>query len=167
MSDDLITDGIETCILSIVKQITSPGWMHETSSPTWCTGKTQRDRVEREVWGGIGMGNTCKPIAVSCQCMTKSTTNKKKKKEKNENAWGSFTTVHLEIHRNKQSCGTSSHRQPGPAIAWASVAPARGLHVSVDRPLLGCGLSDISPCRPSRTNKPYARCCHWTHQVIY
>ena len=28
------------------------------------------------------MGNTCKPLAVSFQCMTKSTTNKKKKKEK-------------------------------------------------------------------------------------
>ena len=27
------------------------------------------------------MGNTCKPMAVSFQCMTKSTTNKKKKKE--------------------------------------------------------------------------------------
>ena len=31
---------IETCILSRVKQITSPGWMHETSARTWCTGKT-------------------------------------------------------------------------------------------------------------------------------
>ena len=31
----------------------------------------------REVGGGIGMGNTCKPIAVSFQCMTKSTTIKK------------------------------------------------------------------------------------------
>ena len=28
---------------------------------------------------GIGMGNTCKPMDVSFQCMTKSTTNKKKK----------------------------------------------------------------------------------------
>ena len=27
----------------------------------------------------MGMGNTCKPMAVSFQCMTKSTTNKKKK----------------------------------------------------------------------------------------
>ena len=36
--------------------------------------------MEREVGGGIGMGNTCKPMAVSFQCMTKSTTNKKKKK---------------------------------------------------------------------------------------
>ena len=38
--------------------------------------------MEREVGGGIGMGNTCKPMAVSFQCMTKSTTNKKKKKKK-------------------------------------------------------------------------------------
>ena len=35
--------------------------------------------------GGIGMGNTCKPMAVSFQCMTKSTTNKKKKKERKKN----------------------------------------------------------------------------------
>ena len=65
---------IETCILSIVKQITSTGGMHETSARTWCTGKTQRDRVEREVGGGIGMGNTCESMADSCQCMTKPTT---------------------------------------------------------------------------------------------
>ena len=38
--------------------------------------------MEREVEGGIGMGNTCKPMAVSFQCMTKSTTNKKKKERK-------------------------------------------------------------------------------------
>ena len=36
-------NSIETCILSRVKQITSPGWMHETSARGWCTGKTQRD----------------------------------------------------------------------------------------------------------------------------
>ena len=71
-------NSIKTCIVSRVKQITSPGWMHETSARTWCTGKTQREQVEREVEGGIGMGNTCKPMAVSFQCMTKFTTNKKK-----------------------------------------------------------------------------------------
>ena len=65
---------IETCILSRVKQITSPGWIHETSAQAWCTGKTQRDRVEREVRGGSGMGSTCKSMADSCQCMTKPTT---------------------------------------------------------------------------------------------
>ena len=56
-------NSIETCILSRVKQITSPGGMHETSAQTWCTGKTQRDRVEREVGAGIGMGNSCKFMA--------------------------------------------------------------------------------------------------------
>ena len=38
--------------------------------------------MEREVGGGIGMGNTCKPMAVSFQCMTKPTTIKKIKKKK-------------------------------------------------------------------------------------
>ena len=38
--------------------------------------------MERELGGGIGMGNTCKPMAVSFQCMTKFTTNKKKKLKK-------------------------------------------------------------------------------------
>ena len=67
-------NSIETCILFRVKQITSPGWMHETSARAWYTGKTQRNWVEREVGGGIGMGNTCISMADSCQCMTKSTT---------------------------------------------------------------------------------------------
>ena len=61
------------CILSKVKQITSPGGMHETSARAWSTGKTQRDRVERKVGGGIGMGNTCNSMADSGQCMTKPT----------------------------------------------------------------------------------------------
>ena len=30
--------------------------------------------MERELGGGIGMGNTCKSMADSCQCMTKTTT---------------------------------------------------------------------------------------------
>ena len=67
-------NSIETCILSRVKQTTSPGWMHETSAQDWCTGKTQRDRIGREAGGGIGMGNTCKSVADSCQCMAKTTT---------------------------------------------------------------------------------------------
>ena len=67
-------NSIETCILSRVKQIISPGWMHETSARTWCTVKTQRDWVEREVGGGIEMGNACKSMANSCQCMTETTT---------------------------------------------------------------------------------------------
>ena len=69
-------NSIETCILSRVKQITSPGWMHETSAQTsdLVTGKTQRDWAEREVGEVIGMGNTCKSMVDSCQCMAKTTT---------------------------------------------------------------------------------------------
>ena len=66
-------NSIETCILSRVKQFARPGWMHETSARSWCTGKTQRDRVEREVGGGIRMGNTCKFMADSCPCIAKTT----------------------------------------------------------------------------------------------
>ena len=67
-------NSIKTRILSMVKQITSPSWMHETSARGWCTGKTQRNRVEREVGGRIGMGNTCNSMADSYQCMKKLTT---------------------------------------------------------------------------------------------
>ena len=67
-------NSIETCILSMVTEINSPGWKYETRARAWCTGTTQRDRVERELGGGIGIGNTCISKADSCQYMTKSTT---------------------------------------------------------------------------------------------
>ena len=44
---------METSILSRVKQITSPAWMHETGAQGWCTGKTQRDGIDGE-GGGRG-----------------------------------------------------------------------------------------------------------------
>ena len=46
----------------------------ETSAQGWCTGKTQRNPVEREMGEGIRMGNTCKSMSNSFQCMTKTTT---------------------------------------------------------------------------------------------
>ena len=54
-------NSIETNILSRVKQTTSPGWMHETSAQGWCTGKTQRDGMGREVGGGLGWGTHVNP----------------------------------------------------------------------------------------------------------
>ena len=56
-----LENSIETCILSRVKQITSPGWMHETSARAWCTWKTQRDLVGREGGGGSGWGTHVNP----------------------------------------------------------------------------------------------------------
>ena len=43
--------------------------------------------MEREVGGGIGMGNTCKSMADSFQCMTKPTTIKKKKRDVKDKAF--------------------------------------------------------------------------------
>ena len=59
----------ETCLMH-------PTWigMHETSAQGWCTGMTQRDGMGREVGAGFRMGNTCKSMADSCQCMAKTTT---------------------------------------------------------------------------------------------
>ena len=59
--------GIETCKLSYVKRITSPSSMHDTV----CSGMTQRDGMGREVGAGFRMGNTCTPVADSCECMAK------------------------------------------------------------------------------------------------
>ena len=59
------------CIFLIYQQILLT---KSSKSIPWCTGKTQRNHVEREVGGRIGMGNTCKSMADSCQCMTKTTT---------------------------------------------------------------------------------------------
>ena len=61
----------ETCILSYVKQITSPGSMHATG----CSGLVHWDDLEG--WDAEGgerrfrMGNICTPMADSCQHMAK------------------------------------------------------------------------------------------------
>ena len=67
-------NGIETCIISYVKQIASPGLMHETG----CSGLVHRDDPEgwdgEEGGRGVQDGNTCKPMADSRQCTAKTTT---------------------------------------------------------------------------------------------
>ena len=61
-------NGIGTCIL-YVKRFSSPGSIQDAWGLVhWMI---QRDGMEREVGGGIGMGNTCKSMADSCQCMEK------------------------------------------------------------------------------------------------
>ena len=68
----VLENGIETCIISYVKRITSPGPMHDTG----CLGLVHWD--DPEGWDGEGggrrfrMGNICTPMADSCQCMAKS-----------------------------------------------------------------------------------------------
>ena len=57
-------NGIETCIISYMKRVSSPGSMHDTG----CLGALGRPRgmVWKEVGGGFRMGNTCIPVADSC-----------------------------------------------------------------------------------------------------
>ena len=64
-------NSVETCILSYVKRIASPGSMHETG----CLGLVHCDDPEgwdEEVgWSGVSIGNTCTPMADACQSMAK------------------------------------------------------------------------------------------------
>ena len=64
-------NGIETCILSYVKQTTSPGLMHDTGCSGLVHWDEQRDGMRREVGGGFRMGNTCTLMVDSSQCMAK------------------------------------------------------------------------------------------------
>ena len=60
-------NGIETCTISYMKQIASPGSMHDTGClGLRCTEMTQRDGMGRKVGEGFRMGNTCIPVADSC-----------------------------------------------------------------------------------------------------
>ena len=47
-------NGIETCIISYVKWIASPGSMQDQDAWGWCTGMTQRDGMGRKVGEGMG-----------------------------------------------------------------------------------------------------------------
>ena len=61
------------CILSYVKWIAGRGLMHETG----CSGMVHWDDPgawDGELGGGFWMGNTCVPMADSCQCMAKAST---------------------------------------------------------------------------------------------
>ena len=60
-------NGVEICILSYMKRISSPGSMHDTG----CLGLVhwddpERDGMGREVGGGFRMGNTCTPVVDAC-----------------------------------------------------------------------------------------------------
>ena len=52
-------NGIETCIISYKKRITSPGLMQDTGCLGLVHWDYQRDGTGREVGAGFRMGNTC------------------------------------------------------------------------------------------------------------
>ena len=56
-------NGIETCIISCMKRVASPGSILDTGSTIldawgWCTGTIQREGMGREEGGGFRIGNT-------------------------------------------------------------------------------------------------------------
>ena len=64
-------NGIETCKISCMKRVASPGLMHDTGCLGWCTGTTQREGMGREEGGGFRMGSTGIPVADSFRCLAK------------------------------------------------------------------------------------------------
>ena len=58
-------NGIETCKISCMKRVASPGSCTILNAWGWCTGTTQRDGMGREEGGGFRMGNTCIPVVDS------------------------------------------------------------------------------------------------------
>ena len=67
----ILENGIETCIISCMKRVATPGSMHDTGCLGWCTGTTQRDGIGREEGGGFRMGSTCISVADSFRCLAK------------------------------------------------------------------------------------------------
>ena len=66
-------NGIETCKISCMKRVASPGSMHDTGCLGLVHWDDPEDGMGREGGGGFRMGNTCTLMADSCQCMAKTT----------------------------------------------------------------------------------------------
>ena len=88
--------------------------------------------MEREVGGGIGMGNTCKPMAVSFQCMTKSATIKiiiikkikNKLKKRKQGPWLELTLSYV-LPRGNEAVPSqeAASRQPILSVMHTSLSP--------------------------------------------
>ena len=64
----------QTWVCLLVCVIKSISGSSQSTRPEHLSHASSLGCVEREVGGGIGMGNICKSMADSCQCMTKTTT---------------------------------------------------------------------------------------------
>ena len=64
-------NGIETCMLSCKKQITSLCSIQDTGCLGLVHWDDQRDDMGREMGGGFMFVNSCTPVVDSCQCMAK------------------------------------------------------------------------------------------------
>ena len=68
---EILENGIETCIISCMKRVASPGSMEDTGCLGLVQGTIQRDGMGREEGGGFRMGNTCIPVVDSFRYVAK------------------------------------------------------------------------------------------------
>ena len=64
-------NGIETCIISYMKQVASPGSIHDTGCRKQGTNASALGQTRGRGWGGrwergSGWGDTCVPVTDSC-----------------------------------------------------------------------------------------------------
>ena len=64
-------NGIETCIISCMKRVASPGSMHDTGCLGLVHWDDQREGMGREEGGGFRMGNTGIPVTDSFRYLAK------------------------------------------------------------------------------------------------
>ena len=70
---DIWEKDIETCIISRMKRVASPGSITILDAWGWCTGTTQREGMGRDEGGGFRMGNTGIPVMDSFRYLAKLT----------------------------------------------------------------------------------------------
>ena len=86
-------NSIKTCILSRVKQITSPGWMHETSAWTWALGRPRGIRWRGRWEGGSGWGIHVNPWLIHVS-VWKNHYNIVISLQLTKNKWKKFSNIH-------------------------------------------------------------------------
>ena len=64
-------NSVETCIISCMKRVASPGSMHDTGCLGLVHWYDQREGMGREEGGGFRMGNTGIPVADSFRYLAK------------------------------------------------------------------------------------------------
>ena len=87
-----------------MKQIIRPGWMHETSAQSWCTGKTQRDGMGREAEGGSGWGSHVNPWLIQVNLWQK--------------PLQCYKVISLQLIKINETTTTTKIMASGPITSW-------------------------------------------------
>ena len=114
------------------------------STQGWCTGMTQRDGMGRELGRGFTMGNTCKPMADSCECMAKPTTILCEKKSKYPSVqFSSVVSESLWSHESQYARPPCP--SPTPRVHPNSCALSRWCHLAIPSSVSPSSIAPIPP----------------------